>query len=283
MARKVLVRLVDDLDGLPSEGVATVTFSLDRVTYQIDLNESNASKLRDGLAGFIAAARRTGGRVKRGAASGGRAAANDGPAIREWAREQGHQLAERGRIPSHIVDEYRAATGNGTRAKVADVTEVAPARPARKVAAKTAAASRSAAATTATASTRGSRTRTAGTKAAPAKAAPKTAPKTTAKAAPKSTARTARTTAKAAPKATDKTADRTARKAPAAKAATARTASPKGAAKTSTAKTSTGKTAAAKTAAAKTPRSAVKTPRATASTVAKPAQRTRRAPAGKSS
>jgi len=42
------VRLVDDLDGLPSEGVATVTFSLDGVTYSIDLNQANASKLRDG-------------------------------------------------------------------------------------------------------------------------------------------------------------------------------------------------------------------------------------------
>lgn len=114
MARKVLVRLVDDLDGLPSEGVATVTFSLDGVSYQIDLNETNASKLRDGLADFISAARRTGGRMKRGSA-GGRASANDGPAIREWAREQGHELAERGRIPSHIVDAFHAANRGGRR------------------------------------------------------------------------------------------------------------------------------------------------------------------------
>src|SRR5262245_32700699 len=109
MARKVLVRLVDDLDGLPSEDVATVTFALDGVSYQIDLNESNASKLRDGLSPFVGAARRTGGRIKRGTAGPGRAgAASDAPAIREWAREQGHELAERGRIPSHIVEAYRA-------------------------------------------------------------------------------------------------------------------------------------------------------------------------------
>jgi hypothetical protein len=274
MARKVLVRLVDDLDGLPSEGVATVTFSLDRVTYQIDLNESNASKLRDGLAGFIAAARRTGGRVKRGAA-GGRAAANDGPMIREWARKQGHQLAERGRIPSHIVDEYRTATGNGARAKV---TEVAPVRAPRKLPAKTAAASRSAAvATTATATTRGARTRT-----APAKTAAQAAPKTSAKAAPKPTARTA---AKA-------TAAKTTARTTAAKATTAKTAPAKAAPKAAPKATAKAtdkaadktakKTPAAKTPAAKTPRSAAKTPRTTASTAAgKPAQRTRRAPASK--
>ena len=147
MARKVLVRLVDDLDGLPSEDVATVTFSLDRVDYQIDLNESNASKLREGLADFVAAARRTGGRIKRGAGASARAAANDGPAIREWAREQGHQLAERGRIPSHIVDAFHAASGKG-KAKVTRI-ETAE-KPARRTAAKTAAASRTAASTTAT-------------------------------------------------------------------------------------------------------------------------------------
>jgi Lsr2 len=112
MARKVLVRLVDDLDGLPSDDVATVTFSLDRVSYQIDLNEANANKLRDGLAEFIAAARRTGGRVRRGA--GG--PAHDGPAIREWAREQGHELAERGRIPAHVIDAYNAAK-RGSRSR----------------------------------------------------------------------------------------------------------------------------------------------------------------------
>src|SRR6266571_1038276 len=131
MARKVLVRLVDDLDGLPSEGVATVTFSLDGVTYQIDLNEANASKLRDGLADFISAARRTGGRMKRGSAAGGRAAsANDGPAIREWAREQGHDLAERGRIPSHIVDAFHAANRGGRRvaAKAAAANKTAVAK-----------------------------------------------------------------------------------------------------------------------------------------------------------
>lgn len=152
MARKVLVRLVDDLDGLPSEDVATVTFSLDGVTFQIDLNQANATRLREGLAPYVAAARRTGGRAKRGTAA--RAAGNDGPAIREWAREHGYELAERGRIPSNVVAEYRAATKGG-RAKAETVT--ATVRPARgraakstaNTSAKTAAASRSAKSTTA--------------------------------------------------------------------------------------------------------------------------------------
>lgn len=171
MARKVLVRLVDDLDGLPSEDVATVTFSLDRVTYQIDLNAANASKLRDGLADFVAAARRTGGRVRRGAGRAG-GAANDGPAIREWAREHGHQLAERGRIPSHIVDAFRASAGG--RAKAA-APAAAPAKPARVARKPAAAPTRGATAKTAAAS----RTAAKATAKTTPKAAPKTAAKTT--------------------------------------------------------------------------------------------------------
>jgi hypothetical protein len=220
MARKVLVRLVDDLDGLPSEGVATVTFSLDGVTYQIDLNQANASKLRDGLADYITAARRIGGRMKRGSAAGGRSAgsANDGPAIREWAREQGHELAERGRIPSHIVDAYHAANRGG-RAK-APVRAAAPAKAA--AASKTALTKATAPTGKATRATRGARpaaakatkapaTKSAATKAAPAKAtakAPtaKTAAKTTtAKAtAAKPAAKTPRAAAKS-PRATKST------------------------------------------------------------------------------
>jgi hypothetical protein len=219
MARKVLVRLVDDLDGLPSEDVATVTFSLDRVDYQIDLNEANASKLREGLADFVTAARRTGGRIKRGAGAGTRASANDGPAIREWAREQGHQLAERGRIPSHIVDEYHAATGKG-RAKVTKIEAVEkPARAPRKPAAKTAAASRSAAAsTTTTTATR--RTRAAAAKPAAAKTTGKQAATRTTKAAAEkatkaTTAKTAKTPRSTASTAAAKGGQRAARRAPA--------------------------------------------------------------------
>jgi hypothetical protein len=118
MARKVLVRLVDDLDGLPSDDVSTVTFALDQVTYQIDLSKTNADRLRDRLAGFIGAARRTGGRVSRGATgtrSASAAGAAEAPAVREWARQQGHTLSDRGRIPASIVADYRAAQEGGAR------------------------------------------------------------------------------------------------------------------------------------------------------------------------
>lgn len=63
MARKVVVELVDDLDGTPiEEGTGgTVSFSFDGVAYEIDLSEASRAKLAQALEPFIAAERRAEG------------------------------------------------------------------------------------------------------------------------------------------------------------------------------------------------------------------------------
>ncbi|MCT2588201.1 histone-like nucleoid-structuring protein Lsr2 [Actinophytocola gossypii] len=112
MAQKVLVQLVDDLDGTSSQDVTTVLFGLDGVTYEIDLTEANAERLRESLSEYVESARRVGGRIKRGTrpAAGSKAAsANEAAQVREWAQENGFELAGRGRIPSHVVEAYKAA------------------------------------------------------------------------------------------------------------------------------------------------------------------------------
>ncbi len=114
MAQKVLVQLVDDLDGTSSSDISTVTFGLDGVTYEIDLNGDNANNLRNNLAEFIASARRTGGRVKRGGspvpASGGSGRNREQTqAIREWAKKNGHDVSDRGRIPAAVIDAFETA------------------------------------------------------------------------------------------------------------------------------------------------------------------------------
>jgi len=111
MAQQVLVQLIDDLDGTASEDVTTVQFGLDGVTYEIDLSDSNADRLRDLLADYVGSARRTGGRVRRGTRPGqaGGAANNDAAAIREWAQANDVELAARGRIPAHVAESYRQA------------------------------------------------------------------------------------------------------------------------------------------------------------------------------
>ncbi len=113
MAQKVTVQLLDDVDG--SEAESTVEFSLDGVNYAIDLSHENAAELRESLATYTANARRTGGRKRRGGkARTGKAAPNTADrernqAIREWAREQGMQVSDRGRIPAEIVEAYDKA------------------------------------------------------------------------------------------------------------------------------------------------------------------------------
>lgn len=111
MAQKVLVQLVDDIDGRSGDDVSTIQFGLDGVTYEIDLNESNAERLRDELSEFVSAARRVGGRIKRGTKpqSGSTTAHGEAGQIREWANANGFALSNRGRIPAHVIDAYREA------------------------------------------------------------------------------------------------------------------------------------------------------------------------------
>lgn len=108
MARKVHVYMTDDLDGeIPAD--ETVSFSLDGTAYEIDLSAENARELREGLARFVAAAR-TVGKAARGKGSTGGKRQGPAPAdVRAWARENGHEVPDRGRIPAELVDAYREA------------------------------------------------------------------------------------------------------------------------------------------------------------------------------
>ena len=109
MARHVQTILVDDIDG----GVAdeTVPFSWNGKAYEIDLSQKNADTLRALLEPYIKAGRHT--RSRAGRHAGGRppqsttaSSKQRNQAIREWARAQGLQIAERGRIPIEVMLRY---------------------------------------------------------------------------------------------------------------------------------------------------------------------------------
>jgi hypothetical protein len=107
MAQRVQIILEDDFDG--GQADETVAFGLDGSDYEIDLSGSNASKLRDALAPWIASARKTGGRRRRGAVK-----AQSGPGsaeIRAWAQENGMQVSARGRVPAEVREAYANAHG----------------------------------------------------------------------------------------------------------------------------------------------------------------------------
>jgi hypothetical protein len=112
VAQKVQTLFVDDIDGSDAEG--TVRFGLDGADYEIDLNEEHARALRDALAPYIGAGRRAGGAARRPVRSGRKASANglNTTEVREWAKAQGIEVKDRGRVPAELVVKFKAATGN---------------------------------------------------------------------------------------------------------------------------------------------------------------------------
>lgn len=111
MAQKIQTLFIDDLDGSDAEG--TVRFALDGTEYEIDLNAQHAEELRKALARYVGAARRAGGGVRRPTRSGRRASANglNTTEVREWAKAQGIEVKDRGRVPAELVVKFKAATG----------------------------------------------------------------------------------------------------------------------------------------------------------------------------
>jgi hypothetical protein len=111
VAQKIQTLFIDDLDG--SEADSTVRFGLDGTDYEIDLNAEHARALRDALARYVQAARRAGGGARRPARGARRASAGsvDNTEVRAWARAQGIDVKDRGRVPSEVVARFKAATG----------------------------------------------------------------------------------------------------------------------------------------------------------------------------
>ena len=109
MAQRINVVLVDDIDG--SDASETVSFALDGVDYEIDLSDKHAGELRDAVSVYVGHGRRTGGRRKSGRRSS-TPGADDGASaadIRAWARENGWDVPERGRVSAEVREAYAAA------------------------------------------------------------------------------------------------------------------------------------------------------------------------------
>jgi len=110
MAQKVNIVLIDDLDG--SEATESVSFGLDGTSYEIDLNEQNAERLRAALAEFVGHARKVSSGGRRGGGRRSAGAAASGPSareIRDWARENGYDVPDRGRVAAEVREAYDAA------------------------------------------------------------------------------------------------------------------------------------------------------------------------------
>ena len=111
MAQKIQTLFIDDLDGSEAEG--TVRFGLDGTDYEIDLNTAHAEELREALAPYLNAARRAGGVARRPARAARKPAAGEPNTteVREWAKAQGIEVKDRGRVPAELVARFKEATG----------------------------------------------------------------------------------------------------------------------------------------------------------------------------
>ena len=109
MVQKIQTLFIDDLDG--GEAAGTVRFGLDGTEYEIDLSTAHGDELRKVLEQYVRYGRRTGGTARR--APRGRRASDtvDTAKVREWAKGQGIEIKDRGRVPASIVEQYKTAVG----------------------------------------------------------------------------------------------------------------------------------------------------------------------------
>ncbi len=110
MTQKVQILFIDDIDGSAAEG--TVRFGLDGTEYEIDLNAGHAQQVRDALAAYVRVARQVDGGSRRPARGGRRRSAStlNATEVREWAKAQGIEVKDRGRVPAELVVKFKAAT-----------------------------------------------------------------------------------------------------------------------------------------------------------------------------
>ncbi|MEU3052295.1 histone-like nucleoid-structuring protein Lsr2 [Streptomyces griseus] len=109
MAQKIVTLYIDDITGQEDAEASTHTFALDGKTYEIDLGAKNFEKLEKALAPYITAGRRAGGSVRRRTPAASSGSKQDTKAIREWAKANGYEINDRGRVSAPIIEAYSKA------------------------------------------------------------------------------------------------------------------------------------------------------------------------------
>lgn len=103
MAERVI--RIDDIDG--SEDAKSYNFALGNDQYKIDLSADNYKALQEALAPYIKSGEKVTGTARR--SSGVRNSPEELQKVREWATENGFEVAPRGRIKAEVFEAYNAA------------------------------------------------------------------------------------------------------------------------------------------------------------------------------
>src|SRR6478752_1878900 len=106
MAQKVttVVELTDDIDGGKAE--QTVRFAFDGHYYEIDLSKKNANALNKALKPYLDSARKVRASRARAAATRRTGQQVNLADVRTWARSNGYDVSDRGRIPAAVMEAY---------------------------------------------------------------------------------------------------------------------------------------------------------------------------------
>lgn len=116
MAQRVEVVLTDDLDG--SVATHTVRFAVNGDNFEIDLNDTHAAEFQAALVPYLSHGRKiadkpSGKRRSRGGKSAAARAdltMDESPeVVRAWAKANGMDVSERGRIKNEVFEAFRAA------------------------------------------------------------------------------------------------------------------------------------------------------------------------------
>jgi hypothetical protein len=108
MMQKTVITKIDDLTGREFEKGETITFAFEGKTYEIDLNTFNARNFRRSMAKYMANARK----VAESKKTDGRKVKHDPEYVhnvRAWAKENGYEVSDRGRVPNAIYEAYEKA------------------------------------------------------------------------------------------------------------------------------------------------------------------------------
>ncbi|MFR9794040.1 histone-like nucleoid-structuring protein Lsr2 [Streptomyces sp. MB22_4] len=108
MARATVTIYTDDLTGKTGDNISAHSFSVDGVSYEIDLAPESYQRLLDSLEPFVQAARRQGAPKGRRTPQRG----DTSKAARIRARKQGIEVNTRGLVRQDIVERYEAATAD---------------------------------------------------------------------------------------------------------------------------------------------------------------------------
>jgi hypothetical protein len=108
-----------------TQDISTVEFALDGVTYELDLTDDNSAKLRDALSQYARAGRKIGGRHRSGRRPDRATSSNGGAtgynretlkSIREWAKNNGHSVSDRGRLSAQVLQAWETAQASMSKA-----------------------------------------------------------------------------------------------------------------------------------------------------------------------